>query len=862
MPYNAFISYSHSANGELVSALHSALHRFAKPWYKPRALRIFRDRINLSVSPSLWNRIQEALDDSEFFILLASPKAATSAWVLKEVEYWCANKIHNRLLIVLTSGSIVWDTSKRDFDWERTTSLPKTFSGKFADEPLWVDLSWAVRSEQLSLRHLKFRDCVATLAATLHNRPKDELDSEDIRENRKVKWLARGAVSALVVLTFVAGVLAWIAEERLWIAMSRQLAAQSRLYLDDKLDLALLLASEATLKANTAEATNALFDAVNHNKRLITFLHGHTGFVKSLAYSPDGNTLASGDSNGEIRLWNMQSLELLSPPIVGHQGGYNHGVNHLAFSSDSKVLVSGGGDDTVRLWSIPEGTRLAEQSLGTKNGVSGIAISRNRKYVAATNGENDVITLLDGHTLAIIKSLRVGRGSQDKVVFSSNEEMLASLASYAPTRYVCLWETSKSIPIRKTKIDQWVAALEFSSDDKSLIIGWADGSIQFWDVKDFTPMTQAGQAAEVDKNIWQSVLNMDKRVLATARHDGTVILWDLKNNPPVGEAIKTGAGLIWKIAMSPSASTLAVGQRNGIIQIWSLMESTNLPPLVTKYENAVWRRVLSHDGAILATVPKSGGQEKEGTLRFWNTYTQAALGEPIETNLPIFNIAFSYDNKVIAAISGGDIYFWDVQSRDQVYEPVHAEEFVYNVAFSPDGKILALGGPNKIRLWSIEKKSMIGQAAIASQGGVWSLAFSPDGKTLASGGDDGSVLFWEVGKYGLIVQPVSGRVAEKNVRSMAFSRDGSMLVAGAEDGSILLWDVRSLHALGNASKVAPSGVWSFAFEEYGKSLVSAEEDGSIRVWEISPGAWQSRARKLANRSLNTDERKQFIGDGF
>src|SRR5215469_15006333 len=88
MGYNAFISYSHTADGVLAATLQSALHRFAKPWYKLRALHIFRDQTNLAVNPALWSSIRDAIDQSAFFILLASPEAAASPWVAKETEYW------------------------------------------------------------------------------------------------------------------------------------------------------------------------------------------------------------------------------------------------------------------------------------------------------------------------------------------------------------------------------------------------------------------------------------------------------------------------------------------------------------------------------------------------------------------------------------------------------------------------------------------------------------------------------------------------------------------------------------------------------------------------------------------------------
>src|SRR5580692_8342981 len=124
MPYNAFISYSHTADDTLAGALQSALHRFAKPWYQLRALHIFRDQTNLAVNPALWSSIRDALDQSQFFILLASPEAAASPWVEKEAAYWVGRNGPSHILIVLTGGTLRWDKSTVAFAPETTNALP------------------------------------------------------------------------------------------------------------------------------------------------------------------------------------------------------------------------------------------------------------------------------------------------------------------------------------------------------------------------------------------------------------------------------------------------------------------------------------------------------------------------------------------------------------------------------------------------------------------------------------------------------------------------------------------------------------------------------------------------------------------
>jgi hypothetical protein len=158
--YRAFISYSHHADKELAPALHAALQRFTKTWRQRRALRIFRDETNLALNHKLWVPIEAALSESEWLLLLASTRAATSEWVKKEVEFWRINRPLERLLIVLTDGEIAW--SGADFDWTRTTALPPELAGQFSEPPLYLDLRWAREEKNLSLDNRRFQDAVAS----------------------------------------------------------------------------------------------------------------------------------------------------------------------------------------------------------------------------------------------------------------------------------------------------------------------------------------------------------------------------------------------------------------------------------------------------------------------------------------------------------------------------------------------------------------------------------------------------------------------------------------------------------------------------------------------------------------------------
>src|SRR5262245_1082404 len=113
--YDAFISYSHSADGRLAPAVQRGLQRLARPWYRARSLRVFRDETGLSVNPHLWTSIEQALDESAWFVLLCSPEAAGSPWVEREIEHWLETKPVERILPVLTEGDIEWDAATRSY---------------------------------------------------------------------------------------------------------------------------------------------------------------------------------------------------------------------------------------------------------------------------------------------------------------------------------------------------------------------------------------------------------------------------------------------------------------------------------------------------------------------------------------------------------------------------------------------------------------------------------------------------------------------------------------------------------------------------------------------------------------------------
>src|SRR4030095_5399601 len=131
---------------------------------------------------------------------------------------------------------------------------------------------------------------------------------------------------------------------------------QSVALFDDQLDLGILLSLEAYRRSNTVEARSSLLGGLQHRPSLLAFLHGHTGAVRGVAFSPHGNLLASASADGTVRLWDVASRRQVGQPLSGHMGT----VRAVAFSPNGQTLASAGDDRTVRLWDTASGRQQGD----------------------------------------------------------------------------------------------------------------------------------------------------------------------------------------------------------------------------------------------------------------------------------------------------------------------------------------------------------------------------------------------------------------------------------------------------------------------------------------------------------------------
>ena len=411
--YDAFISYSHRLDGAIAARLQAELQRFAKPWYQVRALRVFRDQTSLAASPDLWTTIEQALDNSRWLILMASPGSAQSPWVAKEIGWWRERRPASHILVAVTGGELVWDASAADLDWAASTALSKEALGHaFSQEPRWVDLRWA-RAQADSLRSAdpRLQDAVADLAATIRELPKDSLIGEHIRQRRRTMRSVGATLTALVILLAFAVLAAVVAQRQRDRAIREETAATAGLLASTAItltgshpDLAQLFAVKAyQLDPGDPQTRAALFAAVESDPQVQRFIEA-PGQVSAIASSANGRTIVAGTTNGWVQTWSMPGFR---PVKVGQLDGTISGV---AVSANGTTIAAATGTD-ARIWRT--GRTAESRSAPPGTAFSAVGVSPSGRFAAF--GAYPSLEVLDTSTRSWAQLRMTGFEAQNRL---------------------------------------------------------------------------------------------------------------------------------------------------------------------------------------------------------------------------------------------------------------------------------------------------------------------------------------------------------------------------------------------------------------------------------------------------------------
>ena len=616
--YKAFISYSHAADGKAAPALQSALQRFAKPWYRLRALRVFRDETGLGVTPKLWGTIQRALEASEYFVLLASPAAAQSRWVQQEIEFWLQHRSVETLLIVLTDGNIAWDAQAADFDWRRTDTLPRLLERRFPQEPTFLDLRWVRSDIDLSLRRPRFLDAVASLSASLRNVPLDDLIGEDIAQHRGTQRLVRWAVVTLAVLTVASLSAAYLANQARQLALrlegeqlakgraeqqaaeerarqaeaersaagererkavaSRQLAARATSLLDTNRELSTLVAMEAVELSPTAEAETALrLPLVRPVAPMI--LRGPRRIVAGVQWNRDGDRLLAMTDDNSVWIWPLGSP---GPPVVLAR-------ERLLDSSDGATAVFGPDGSTVltvpyrdrtfldpggranraRIWDARSGQlrrELAHQHLHAA------AWSPHGKRIVTASDEGRVV-IWDAESGTRLVELKDHETGVVGVEWSRDGKWFVTTSKDGTARIRAQDGTTRA----QLRVPNTPVLAGFSPDGRWIFTLGHDKIPRVWNWQE-APGSSAAELRGHDGGITSAGFSPDSRLFLTASTDRSARIWQIAT----GRTLHELAGhddFVNEVSWSPDGRWIVTAGGDGRSIVWEVATGRRLMEL-------------------------------------------------------------------------------------------------------------------------------------------------------------------------------------------------------------------------------------------------------------------------------------------
>ncbi|KAH6656334.1 beta transducin-like protein HET-E2C*40 [Truncatella angustata] len=561
-------------------------------------------------------------------------------------------------------------------------------------------------------------------------------------------------------------------------------------------------------------------------------LEGHTHWVTSVAFSPDGKRVASASHDGTAILWSGESGERQAT-LRGHTGR----VTSVAFSPDGKHVASASHDGTVILWSAEPGERQATLR-GHTDGVTSVAFSPDGKRMASASHDGTVIlwSAESGERQAMLRGHTDGVTS---VAFSPDGKRVAS-ASHDGT--VILWsaEPGERQATLRGHTD-WVTSVAFSPDGKRVVSASHDGTVILWSAE---PGERQAMLRGHTGGVTSVAFSPDGKRVVSASHDGTVILWSAEPGERQatlrGQTLEGHTEWVTSVAFSPDGKRVVSASHDGTVILWSA-EPGERQAMLRGHTGEATSVAFSPDGKHVASA------SHDGTVILW-------LAEPGERQATlrghtggVTSVAFSPDGKrVVSASHDGTVILWSAEPGERQATLRGHTDWVTSVAFSPDGKrVVSASHDGTVILWSAEPGER--QATLGGHTDwVTSVAFSPDGKRVASASHDGTIIIWST--------ELGERQARLNIgvtsKSLKFDIDNGHILTDAGVFSILHFSntplARSFQAQRPISDYADSSVQSV---DYGisqdKSWITLE--GRMILW--LPPAYRPTASAISSSTI-------------
>lgn len=588
-------------------------------------------------------------------------------------------------------------------------------------------------------------------------------------------------------------------------------------------------------------------------------VYNEQGRVWAVAYSPDEQFIATGNSNGELALWQANNSDSPLWRIQAHEGS----VWDLEYMVQGDRIITAGADGAMVVWDVETQREVQRFQAAENDSLWSIAVDVNpsregssgRELVAAGGVLGDIYLWDIAEGELVIDPLPTGNDSVWKVEFSPQGRYLAAGGSNG---VVSLWEgvdfnSQRTFP---HGAEVWAIAFrpESTQEGVSLFVGGAgDNRIVRYSIADLaSSQTFRGHGDRVLDIEFSS----NGASFLSGDASGSIILWDTSSSAN----IRSYAGhtdSVWDIARARRELQFLSASADGSVIRWDIEGGAERYPAIAAV-NPVTSVTFSHDGSRIYYGTEDRdivGKELEGSgeIRFGREHVGA-----------INSLALHPDpqKNIMLSAGGRFILVWDAAFGGQRDVPtMEHQDIVRVVKFDPKAGspyIYSAGSDNHILRWNSETYLPDGVPfEMRHQATIWDIAVNPVTNQIASASSDRTVIIWDTdtgkpiatefeGEDGTQIDESLGVKDYHNgiVRAVAFSPDGNLLASGGDDRAIILLDMRTDEVIGSFSgHNAP--IYSIDFSKDGANIVSSDEDGLLIIWDLDGNPLRRYAQRDA-----------------